>query len=329
LRRFVIGMGHGRTATLVCVFLALALTGCGSLSGSLHADSALLAGSPAGPGEERDAGVAEVAPPPSPAAPASASEEPSAIEGASAEESVDLTAIVAESRPAAETSSDWVVAMAQAGASQTKPNAEDAIEEEYDPLEPFNEKMFEFNRQLDRYVLKPIAKAYDAVMPERFEIMIANGFDNLMSFPRSINSLLQGKWEGFGREVARFLVNSTVGVGGLFDPARDYLKLEKSREDFGQTLGVWGTKPGPYLILPLMEPLTVRDGVGKLVDSFMHPLSYVLPFFWDRLGMTIGDTINERALNLDLFQGFEETVVDMYSAVRNAYLRRREQLIRE
>ena len=205
--------------------------------------------------------------------------------------------------------------------------AEDA--EEYDPWEPFNEKMFEFNRRLDRYVLKPVAKAYNFITPDELQIMISNGFDNISFPPRFVNSVLQGKFKGAGREIARFLINSTAGVGGLFDPAKDVFGLVKSREDFGQTLGFYGVGPGPFLIVPLMEPMTVRDGIGKAVDAAMDPLAYYLPFFWDRLGMKIGDTVNERALNLDLFQGFEESVIDLYSAVRHGYLQRREKLIRE
>jgi phospholipid-binding lipoprotein MlaA len=205
----------------------------------------------------------------------------------------------------------------------------DAFEEEYDPWEPFNEKMFEFNRGVDRWVLKPTARAYMFVMPEPWQVLIGNGFDNINFVPRFVNSLLQGKWGGAGRELGRFLINSTAGIGGLFDPAKDYWGIPKSREDFGQTLGVWGSGPGPYLVLPFLEPLTVRDGIGKLVDSFMDPLTYFLPFFWDRLGMKVGDIVNERALNYELFQGFEESVIDMYSAVRHGYLQRRQQLIKE
>jgi phospholipid-binding lipoprotein MlaA len=144
-----------------------------------------------------------------------------------------------------------------------------------------------------------------------------------------VNSLLQGKFKGATREIGRFLINSTIGVGGLFDPAKDVFGLVKSREDFGQTLGFYGVTPGPFLILPLMEPMTVRDGIGKFVDGAMDPLAYYLPFIWDRLGMKIGDTINERSLNLDLFQGFEESVIDLYSAIRHGYLQRREKMIRE
>ena len=201
-------------------------------------------------------------------------------------------------------------------------------EEEFDPWEPFNETMFELNRKLDRYALKPVAQVYNVIMPEPFQILIANGFDNISFVPRAVNSLLQGKFGGAGREISRFLINSTAGIGGLFDAAK-YWGIEKSREDFGQTLGVWGVGPGPFLILPFMEPLTVRDGIGKAVDGVMDPLSYVLPFLWVRLSMKIGETVNDRALNLELFQGFEESVIDMYSAVRHGYLRRREQLIKE
>jgi phospholipid-binding lipoprotein MlaA len=205
----------------------------------------------------------------------------------------------------------------------------DALDEDYDPWESFNEKMFTFNRNLDKYLLKPVARAYRFVMPEPWQVLIANGFDNINFVPRMVNSLLQGKWGGAGREVSRFLINSTAGIGGLFDPAKDYWGIQKSREDFGQTLGVWGAGAGPYLVLPFMEPLTVRDGIGKALDGFKDPLGNFLPFFWDRFGMKVGDTINDRALNYDLFQGFEESVIDMYSAVRHGYLQRRQQLIKE
>jgi phospholipid-binding lipoprotein MlaA len=217
-----------------------------------------------------------------------------------------------------------VSALAQASQETTE-----ASDEEYDPWEPFNEKMFTFNRNLDRFVLKPVARGYMFIMPEPFQVMIGNGFDNINFVPRVVNNLLQGKWNGAGRELARFLINSTAGVGGLFDPAKDYWGIQRSREDFGQTLGVWGSGPGPFLVLPFMEPLTVRDGIGKGIDSLMDPLSYLLPFIWTRLSMKLGDIVNERALNYDLFQGFEESVIDMYSAVRHGYLQRRQNLIRE
>jgi phospholipid-binding lipoprotein MlaA len=215
--------------------------------------------------------------------------------------------------------------VADAGTSDA--TASDAGAAERQPAE--NEPVFNFNRRVDQYVLKPVAKGYNFVVPDEIQIMISNGFDNIAFVPRLVNSLLQGKVVGAGRELSRFLINSTAGVGGLFDPAKDVFGILKSREDFGQTLGVWGVGPGPYLIMPFLEPLTVRDGIGKAVDSAMDPFAYFLPLIWDRLAMKVGDIVNERSLNLDLFQGFEESVIDMYSAVRHAYLQRRLRLIRE
>jgi len=202
------------------------------------------------------------------------------------------------------------------------------IDEEYDPWEPFNEQTFEFNRKLDRYILKPVAQGYNAVVPDQVQVMLSNGLDNIAFVPRAVNSVLQGKFEGALREISRFMLNTTLGVGGLFDVGK-HAGIPKSREDFGQTLGFWGMGPGPYLVLPLLEPLTVRDGIGKGVDMFLDPLGYFVPFIPVRLGMKAGDTVNDRSLNLDLYQGFEETVIDMYSAVRQGYLQRRENLIKE
>jgi len=218
--------------------------------------------------------------------------------------------------------------VAQAGTGSAPAKGDDVIEE-YDPLEKFNEAMFEFNRRVDRYVLKPIAKAYDFVMPDELQQMISRAFSNINFVPRFVNNLLQAKWEGAGREIGRFLINSTAGIGGLWDIAKQEFNIEPSKADFGQTLGKWGTPPGPYLVLPFLQPLTFRDGIGFAVDGAMDPLSYVLPFIWERLVMKVIDTINDRSLNLDLFQGFEETTVDFYSAVRNAYLQRRYRLIHE
>jgi len=202
--------------------------------------------------------------------------------------------------------------------------------EDYDPWERFNQRTFAFNRGVDRYVVKPAAKAYDVIVPEPWQAMISRAFENLRWPVRFVNNLLQQKWGGAGRELARFLINTTAGVAGFWDPARDYWHIEASPADFGQTLGKWGTKPGPYLVLPLLPPMTVRDGVGLGVDGATSPMSYfVAPFFWDGFGLKAGDTVNDRAMNIDLYEGFEESVVDMYSAVRNAYLRKREQRIKE
>ena len=222
---------------------------------------------------------------------------------------------------------DWVVALSGPVDTSLRgtpdPVPPDPDVEEYDPWEKFNEKMFTFNYNMDKYVLKPVAKGYNAIMPDMFQTMIDNAFTNLRMPSRFVNKVLQWKLVDATKEMGRFLINSTLGIGGLFDVARQEMGLERQKADFGQTLGIWGVGPGPYLVLPFLPPLTVRDGIGYGVDGAMDPLSYVLPFIWDRLGMKVGDTINDRSLNLDLFQGFEETTVDLYSAVRNGYLQRR------
>lgn len=293
------------------LFLAAAVTGCGAGSRALRAASA-----PA-PVVDVPSAMA-VAPAPADVAPPDATLSTeivpvgTALLGADSDDDSDRAPILLAQAP-----------------PPAKPAERDEYDiEEYDPWEPFNETMFEFNRKLDRYVLKPVATGYDKVVPDEVQRMISNAFDNLGAPKRMVNSLLQRKWDGAMRELARFMVNTTVGVGGLFDMGRA-AEIEKSREDFGQTLGFYGAGPGPFLILPLMEPLTVRDGIGKFVDSFLEPLGYFIPFFWEGLVLRLEEIVNDRSLNLELYQGFEETVVDMYSAVRHAYLERRRNLIRE
>ena len=350
----------GGSAGVVFGVLALALGGCGSLSGGVRSDALALA-APAATLAEPDVsprpalstdGTATAAPATVGAADLFASEpdpaalvaEPpgtpveAAVAAVSAEALAepgvadDVASIASEvpSNPLTDTSVLSLVdttLVAQAGGASAA-RADDVIEE-YDPLEKFNEAMFEFNRNVDRYVLKPVAKAYDFVMPDELQQMISRAFANLNFVPRLVNNLLQTKWAGAGREASRFLINTVFGIGGLWDIAKVEFNIEPSKADFGQTLGKWGAPPGPYLVLPFLPPLTFRDGIGYAVDGAMDPLSYVLPFIWERLVMKIVDTVNDRSLNLDLFQGFEETTVDFYSAVRNAYLQRRYRLIHE
>ncbi|HWP56872.1 MAG TPA: VacJ family lipoprotein [Candidatus Acidoferrales bacterium] len=197
-----------------------------------------------------------------------------------------------------------------------------------DPWEPFNEKMFAFNRQVDRFVLKPVATAWNFVLPDVARRCLANAFDNIDVVRRLTNSLLQLKFAGAGREVSRFVINSTVGVAGLFDVAKNQLGIEPSEEDTGQTFGVYGVGPGPYLVLPFLPVMTVRDGLGMVADTAMNPLIWVVPV-GATLGMRTTDVVNDRSLNLDRFERVEESVIDLYGAVRSAYLERRAAAIRE
>jgi phospholipid-binding lipoprotein MlaA len=151
-----------------------------------------------------------------------------------------------------------------------------------------------------------------------------------------------------GIELSRFLINSTLGIGGLFDPANDWFGLDTEDEDMGQTLGVYGVPPGPYLVLPLLPPFTLRDFFGYVLDFGTDPINYfVMPTFevdhWPSLiahknrdtttiaqfSTRVEEVVNFRALNLEKFEGVEEATVDLYSAVRNAYLQKRAKAIRE
>jgi phospholipid-binding lipoprotein MlaA len=194
---------------------------------------------------------------------------------------------------------------------------------EFDPFEPFNEKMFWFNREvLDRFVLKPAATAWDFVLPNPVQKGIHNVFDNLAVVRRVVNNALQLKFAGAAKEAARFTINSTIGVAGFFDVAKEGFGLEQSDQDMGLTFGVWGIGPGPFLILPFLPPLTVRDGIGYAVDVAMTPYIYFIPWYAS-IGATATNLVNERSLNLDRFERVAESTVDLYGAVRNAYLQRR------
>ena len=197
----------------------------------------------------------------------------------------------------------------------------DETVDEWDPWEPFNEKTFWFNRQADRFVLKPVAKGYNAVLPDPIRAGIANMFDNLDVTRRLVNNFLQLRFDGAGRELARFAINSTVGVAGLFDVA-GHLDIAKSDRDTGQTLGIYGIGNGPYLVVPFLHPFTVRDFVGFLFDEAMYPLSYFIPT-GAIVGMTATETISDRAATIDRFEGVEDSVVDLYGSVRDVYFQRR------
>ncbi len=201
----------------------------------------------------------------------------------------------------------------------------EADPEDYDPWEPYNERMFAFNYNVDRYVLKPAANVYRHIVPEPFQIMISNGFDNIRFPARFVNLVLQGRFRGAFLETSRFVINSVLGVGGLFNPATDYFGIPRSSADFGQTLAGWGVGPGPFFVPPLLPPATVRDFIGRLADSAMNPIAWFLLDFWpEGLAIGAGEMLNQRAVTYELFQGVEETTLDLYTAVRDGYLRRRE-----
>jgi phospholipid-binding lipoprotein MlaA len=194
--------------------------------------------------------------------------------------------------------------------------------EAYDPLQPVNRVFYRVNDLGDRYILRPVAVGYSRALPAQVRTGVRNFFSNLL-YPVTIaNAFLQGKFQQSGRDGARFLLNSTVGLGGLFDPA-SRVGLTENDEDFGQTLAVWGVGDGPYLVIPIFGPSTVRNAVGDIVDA---PLTPFLNFTDGDLGWRLGAwaiyQVDGRSGLLDADdQVFE--AYDPYIFVRDAYLQNR------
>ena len=190
----------------------------------------------------------------------------------------------------------------------------------YDPLEPVNRGIYKFNDTADTYVLKPVAKGYVAVTPGFVRTGVTNFFGNL-TYPLTIvNQFLQGKpADGFS-DMGRFLVNSTLGIGGLFDPATP-LGLNRHDEDFGQTFGKWGVGNGWYLMLPFLGPSTNRDLTGRIVAIPFNPTYYVSDGDVV-LGLSALDIVNTRAMLLNADR-LVRNQYDPYVFIRDAYLQRR------
>jgi len=200
---------------------------------------------------------------------------------------------------------------------------------DYDPWESFNAKTFSLNfNYIDHYGLKPAAKVWSEAFPQKVRHSLANAFYNLAMPVRFVNQVLQTRFPAAGEELARFVLNTTVGVVGLFDPA-SHLGLKKNQADSGETLALYGVKPGPYLVLPLLQPLTVRDAFGYAADSLMDPLSWFVTPIGADIGRSAAYQINERAENMTMYDDVEDTSLDLYAAVRNGYLQRRRKAIED
>jgi len=194
-----------------------------------------------------------------------------------------------------------------------------------DPYQGINRTTYQFNQKLDDYVARPLAKFYVAVAPQPLERGISNVFDNLDELTNVANDLLQFKFAQAANDMGRFLINSTLGLGGLFEVAGP-MGLDKSEgEDFGQTLGKWGVAEGPYLMLPLIGPSTMRDAPAKFIDKLTDPLSY-LDSARDKNQLKAVNLVSMRAdlLEFDgMFSG------DSYILVRDIYLQRRDYLVKD
>ena len=195
-----------------------------------------------------------------------------------------------------------------------------------DPLEPFNRGVYRFNESVDKAVLKPAARGYNAVVPPPVRGGVTNFFDNFRDVTTAVNNLLQAKFASAAKDIGRVAINSTVGILGVFDVA-SRLGLERHNEDFGQTLGVWGVKSGPYLVLPILGPSTVRDTVGLVGDYFTDPEFYLFQHSPESYVVGGVRIVNVRANLLDSEKLFEAAAMDKYTFLRDAYLQRRRSLI--
>ena len=206
----------------------------------------------------------------------------------------------------------------------------DRTQETEDPWENFNRGTFAFNQKFDKYLLAPLAKGYRLVLPSEIRTGVRNFLSNLSEPWSSINSALQGNFKNTGNTLARFVINSTLGILGIFDVATE-IGFEKQKEDFGQTLAVHGVGPGPYLVLPFLGPSTVRDALGKVTSIYADPVTLALERNnkdeWIWIGMAIKG-VDFREQNLEKIDNLNATSVDFYATLRSLYLERRSSMIR-
>ncbi|MDP1654368.1 MAG: VacJ family lipoprotein [Rhodocyclaceae bacterium] len=196
-----------------------------------------------------------------------------------------------------------------------------------DPIEGFNRAMYAFNEGLDTVLIKPVAQGYDAVLPAPVRTGVTNFFGNIADLFIGVNNLLQGKPDQAVSDLGRVLVNSTIGILGLFDVATE-AGLEKHEEDFGQTFGRWGVGDGAYVVIPVFGPRTLRDTAGLVLDMAVDPVANVgnVP---TRNSLTALRLIDTRADLLPADKVIEEAALDKYTYVRDGYLQRRRNLVHD
>lgn len=198
-----------------------------------------------------------------------------------------------------------------------------------DPLEGYNRVMFKINDIVDQAVMQPVAMGYRKFIPKPARNCVRNFLHNLHTPINAGNNLLQGDIEGVATDLSRFMINTTIGIAGLFDVAKE-TGLSYRPEDFGQTMGVWGISPGPYLVLPLLGPSSIRDTVGLAADSYADPVRIYLRNT-DRMGLyytrvaLIG--LDNREALLDAIWDLRKHSIDFYAATRSAYFQERDAMV--
>lgn len=290
------GMSAPVHLRLAGVALALSLAGCASVSGTSGGDAA---GTSAAAGKEAASSAA------------SASAATSAASDAA-------TSAAGDALKAAGVPTDLSVDNVTGGVKLSHLTTYDPK----DPLQAYNWVMFAFNERADQYALKPVAKAYRFITPKPVQFVVGNFFSNLGDLWTGFNNLLQGKGKAAASDTARFFVNSTLGFLGFADVATE-MGLEKHNEDLGQTLGWWGVPSGPYFVIPLLGPSTIRDATSRLVDV------YGQPYMWQdghealKWSLWTVDKVHTRASLLDAEGALNDAALDKYTLMRDGWLARR------
>jgi len=217
-----------------------------------------------------------------------------------------------------------VLAIVTSGCASTQ-----YLSDDRDPWQGYNRGVYAFNDSLDKAILKPAAQGYQFIAPDFVETGVRNFFENIDDVSVAVNNLLQGKLNNSASDVGRVLVNSTIGVLGLFDVASSF-GLRKHDEDFGQTLAVWGADAGPYIVWPFFGPSTLRDSPSIIVDDILlDPLTYVELHLGERIAVVALDVVSVRAELLSLEETVNEISTDQYAFIRDAYLDRRNFLVHD
>ena len=198
-----------------------------------------------------------------------------------------------------------------------------------DPFIEMNTGFYHFNDKMYFWVLKPVSRGYGYIIPEELRVAIRNVFYNIRFPVRFINCLLQGKVRKSGAEFGQFFINTTVGFLGLANVAANYPELQPSKEDLGQTFAIWGFDNGAYITIPFLGPSSLRDGLGRLGDTFLDPIWWLFDDIWVSLGIRAGETINDVSMRIGEYEALKEAAIDPYVMIRNAYVQNRNKLIAE
>ncbi|HEO98977.1 MAG TPA: VacJ family lipoprotein [Epsilonproteobacteria bacterium] len=206
-----------------------------------------------------------------------------------------------------------------------------------DPLSGYNRVMTSFNDKVMIYLINPVAEAYASIVPQPARIGVSNAVDNIQFPIRFANNLLQLKFKNSSDELKRFIVNSTIGLGGLMDPAKNHMNISAHDEDFGQTLGYYGVGSGFHIVLPFFGPSNVRDLLGLTADAYISPIVYIenlekykIPNHIDHtIGIFTVDFINTTSLHLGEYESLKKDAIDLYPFLRDTYEQKRNSEIAE